>query len=172
MNKNNYSPEKIIFLLIYFFVIIFCSFFIFSIFGHLNDYCVPADWYSIIMIFFANIVPYYLILKDKLYAFIYSLYVIIFIFLIYLTVWKNQFFHSKVAQDIWTEIWAIIVIIIGSGIVLCFNIMIKEHIKYIKLDYEERRKQNTLKNILLRIAPFFLCLLNLFVMHFINLYLQ
>lgn len=171
MNKNNYSSEKIIFLFIYAFAIL-CFFFIYSIFEYLNDLIGADYWYGIFCMFFGNIITFYLILKDKLYAFIYSLYLLVFIFLIYLTRFKDDFFHSKVAEEILTQIWAITVIIIASGIVLCFNILIKEHIKYIKLDYEERRKVNTLKNILLRIAPFFLCFLNFIAIDIISAYLE
>ncbi len=161
MIKNNDNWRDIFFVFIYFFIIMF-GFFIYDLFIYLEENLTISYGYDYFLLFFANIIAFYLISKGKVYAYIYSFYVLILLLLVYISVIKEDFSHCG-SSDVWISVWQIMVIVICYGIFICIKKIIEEHIKYRRLDFERRKNINTLKDISIRISHFFLCFLNIYI---------
>lgn len=134
-----------------------------------DPYEVSTYEYSILG-FFCIILPIlFLIRKERIYVYIFCLYIIILEFLFYIINERVYIFINGMPNLIF--LWQIIIILLITEIYFGFKIMIREFLAYRKMSLEERKKEKTIDAIMQRAMYFFLCLILIIFSFFVSSYI-
>jgi len=161
MNNTRLREDIIFFCIIYFIVI--CLSFFFASFYENYYYCGGPTPTVFFIPFLPSIPNLFFIRKGKTYSIIFSLYVLIFIWLFYLIQLKGEMMIWNRWEGFWLDAWEILFIINSIGIYFGIKIIIKQYLEYKKLIEEDKIKEKSFKEVIKRISYFFLSIISFFL---------